>query len=70
MSDTTTRRYRVTAPYVNARVPGGLAPLQAGHTVTWVNLGYYSDALLPEGAHPEDVERLLRKGFLELVDVD
>lgn len=56
--------YRVTGAFVNARVPGAILPgARGGFTV----MGYYRGAILPPGVHPEDIDRLLRAGFIEAV---
>ena len=61
----TETKFRVTAPCVSARAPGSV---MAGGGA-WTIRTLYRDQLLPEGAHPDDVERLLRKGFVEAIEV-
>lgn len=51
------KRYIVTAPYVTLRVPSPAGPPVLG--------GYYKDAVPPENAVAEDLERLAGKGMLE-----
>lgn len=53
-------RYRVTAPLVNARTRDVIG--------NWVLRAFQVDGWLPEDSHPEDVERLLRKGMIAQVD--
>jgi hypothetical protein len=61
-------RYRVTVPYMTLRVSGGLHPNSRGRTSMWTVMGYYKDGWVPEGSHPEDVQRHLAEGRLEPVD--
>lgn len=57
------RRARVTAPYSTVRVmdaaTGGPAMLS-----------FYRDAVYPDGAAAEDVERQVRRGYAEWLDAD
>jgi hypothetical protein len=48
--------YKVTAPYITARVGDGL-----GSEVT---KGFYEGGVLPDDANAEDLERLERKGMI------
>lgn len=61
----TRTRYRVTAPCVSARAPGSVMADRGAWTIRTL----YRDDLLPEGAHPDDVARLLRKGMVEPIEV-
>jgi hypothetical protein len=65
-----TTRYRVVSPYVTLRIAGSLVPPANGRHSAWTLLGFYLGALVPESAHPEDIERHLASGFLEAVEVD
>ena len=56
-------RYRVTAAYLTCRA--GDAGFLATHRRGYLSLGFYSGAILPSDAHPEDIEQLLRKGLIE-----
>lgn len=55
--------YRVTAPYITLRAAGSLVSGRGGYTVQ----GFYRAAILPPGAHAEDVARLLDAGMIEEV---
>ncbi|WP_200213362.1 hypothetical protein [Micromonospora coerulea] len=68
MSDTTPKRYRVIKPMVNVRVAGNMFPNARGRASAWTQFGYYENAVLPTDVHPDDIERLLAEGFLEVVD--
>lgn len=70
MSDTVTasKRYRVTAPMVNVRAPGGLLPIVAGHAAAWVLLAYYKGAPLPDGVHPDDIAHHLDADMIEPIE--
>lgn len=62
MAAETEPTYRVTGAYITAKCPGNMMPGARGaHTV----LGFYRDAILPPGVHPEDIERLLSAGYIE-----
>jgi len=52
------KTYRVTAPYITLRVHS-----EEGTKL----LGFYKDALAPEGVDQDDIERHLRKGMVEEV---
>lgn len=54
MSDS--KGYVVTAPMINLRVKDA-----AG---TYVKAGFYAGAVLPDDAHPDDVESHVRKGMV------
>lgn len=70
MSDTVTapQRYRVTAPMVNVRAPGGLLPIVAGRVAAWVLLAFYRGAPLPDGVHPDDIAHHLEAGMIEPIE--
>ncbi|MFG1839113.1 hypothetical protein ACGFH8_11840 [Micromonospora sp. NPDC049175] len=63
-TDTTTARYVVIAAYVTARVGSSVIPHWQGQAAEWTSVGFMRDTTLPEDVHPEDVERLLRKGMV------
>lgn len=48
--------WKVTAPYVTARVKDDI-----GSDVT---KGFYEGGVLPDNTHPDDIERLDRKGMI------
>jgi len=56
-----TTEYKVLAAYVTFRVAD---PVSGGDVL----LGYYAGAPVPPNANPEDVERLVRKGYLVEAD--
>lgn len=55
------RRARVTAAYATVRI---LDPATDAPSVR----GFYKDAVLPEAAFTEDVERLVRREYAEWID--
>lgn len=58
-------RYRVSAPMINVRVPG--SPLATGRNTAWTKVGYFENAWLPEGVHPDDITHHLELGMIEPV---
>jgi hypothetical protein len=59
-SEETPKRYRILAPYVQIRVRN-IRELRAGTRVSpWAALGFSHGQLVPEHAHPADVEHLLK----------
>lgn len=60
----TTTRYRVTAPYVTVKTSS--APVEHWHGSIAERL---KGTLLPEDADAGDIERLLRKGMVEAIEV-
>lgn len=62
----TTRRYRVTAPYITVKTAASVVPGTKGGTV----LGHYKDQLIPADVDAETVDRLLAGGLVEAVEVD
>jgi hypothetical protein len=59
----------VTAPYVNVKTRGMAQAGVAGRN-GWTIIGVYMGGLLPEDAPPEDVQRMLRRGLIEAVEID
>jgi hypothetical protein len=55
-----TKMYRVTAPYVTARITAATG----GETV----LGFYESGVLPDTAMQESIDSLLAKGMIEELD--
>lgn len=57
------RKARVTAAYATVKIvdPG---------SGSWSVRGFYEGGVFPESADPEDVERLVRRGYAEWVDGD
>ncbi|MEU5872493.1 hypothetical protein AB0A73_13175 [Glycomyces sp. NPDC047369] len=63
-TETTTTRYVVTSAYVTARVASSVIPHWQGQPAEWTSVGFMRDTVMPEQVHPEDIERLLRKGMV------
>jgi hypothetical protein len=63
----TTTRYRVIAPCVMVKT---VTPIGFGHRYQGtVGITLYQDSLLPADADRGDVDRLLRKGMIEGIEV-
>lgn len=59
-SEQPTQKYQVTAPYITARVPN--PGIGRG---SWVVMGFNQGAIIPAGAHPDDIAHLLSGGVLD-----
>jgi hypothetical protein len=64
------KRWKVTCPYLMVRCPGAMVPNVRGRYQSHTLLGFYRDALLPPGVHPDDIARQAEDGRIEEVTIN